>query len=280
MQIMSWTTASDHYDAKARPGMSARQAIAERAAGPSAAIKRYHNDVTRRLIDIFATGAPRYLDVACGRGGDIFKWIGAHVRFVRGIDVSPREIDEARSRFAAVRPRPRTTDCVFEAVPDAARWSSPDNEAYDVVACMFAIHYFFGTEDHARSFFATVSASLEVGGVFFGVFPDGHRVLEAAAAAVPSMRIEVVDDDGATGEFGREVSFEIPDTVIEGGSREFLVFPETLTRLAAEHGLEPIAEYDTGTLLDPRDRRASIRHLAATRHPVSAVYATFAFIKK
>ena len=273
---MSWTTASDHYDAKARPGMSARQAIAERAAGPSAAIKRYHNDVKRRLIDIFATGAPRYLDVACGRGGDIFKWIGAHVRFVRGIDVSPREIDEARSRFAAVRPRPRTTDCVFEVVPDAARWSSPDNEAYDVVACMFAIHYFFGTEDHARSFFATVSASLEVGGVFFGVFPDGHRVLEAAGS--PSMRIEVVDD-GATGEFGREVSFEILDTVIEGGSREFLVFPETLTRLAAEHGLEPIAEYDTGTFLDPRDRRASIRHLTATRHPVSAVYATFAFIK-
>ena len=277
---MTWS-APDHYDAKARPGMSARRAIAERAAGPSAAIKRYHNDVKRCLIDIFATGAPRYLDIACGRGGDIFKWIGANVRFVRGIDVSPREIAEARSRFAAVRPRPRTTDCVFETVSDAARWSSPDNEAYDVVACMFAIHYFFGTEDHARSFFATVSASLEVGGVFLGVFPDGRRVLEAAAtgAGGPSMRIEV-DDDDDDGEFGREVSFEIPDTVIEGGSREFLVFPETLVRLAAEHGLEPIAEYDTGTLLDPRDRRKCIRHLAATRSPVSALYATFAFIKR
>lgn len=274
---MTTWTAADHYDAKARPGMSARQAIAERAAGPSAAIKRYHNDVKRRLIDIFATHAPRYLDVACGRGGDIFKWIGANVRFVRGIDVSAAEIDEARSRFAAVRPRPRTTTCVFETVPNAARWSSPDNEAYDVVACMFAIHYFFGTEDEARSFFATVSASLEVGGVFFGVFPDGHRVLEAATN--PAMRIDVVVGD-RTGEFGREVSFEILDTVIEGGSREFLVFPETLTRLAAEHGLEPISEYDTGTLLDPRDRRKCIRHLSPSRHPISAVYATFAFIKR
>lgn len=270
-------SAADHYDAKARPGVSARRAIAERAAGPSAAIKRYHNDVKRCLIDIFATNASRYLDVACGRGGDIFKWIGANVRFVRGIDVSAREIAEARTRFAAVRPRPRITDCVFEAIGDAARWSSPDNEAYDAVACMFAIHYFFGTEDHARSLFATVSASLEIGGVFFGVFPDGHRVLEATSD--PAARIEVVDED-ATGEFGRAVSFEIVDTVTEGGSREFLVFPETLTRLAAEYGLEPVFDYDTGTLLDPRDRRASIRHLAGTRSPVSALYATFAFIKK
>ena len=98
MQIMSWTTASDHYDAKARPGMSARQAIAERAAGPSAAIKRYHNDVKRCLIDIFATGAPRYLDVACGRGGDIWKWIDAGITVVKGIDLSPGEIEEARKR--------------------------------------------------------------------------------------------------------------------------------------------------------------------------------------
>jgi len=273
---MTWS-AADHYDAKARPGMSARQAIAERAAGPSAAVKRYHNDVKRRLIDIFATDASRYLDVACGRGGDIFKWIGARVRFVRGVDVSPREIDEARSRFAAVRPRPRITDCVFETVADAARWSSPDNEAYDAVACMFAIHYFFGAEDHARSLFATVSASLEIGGVFFGVFPDGRRVLEAASSPSSSFRIEVADGEE---EFGREVSFEIPDTVIEGGSREFLVLPETLVRLAVEHGLEPIAEYDTGTLLDPRDRRECVRHLAGSRHPVSALYATFAFIKR
>jgi hypothetical protein len=34
-------------------------------------LKDYHNKVKRALIDAYATGAPRLLDLACGRGGDL-----------------------------------------------------------------------------------------------------------------------------------------------------------------------------------------------------------------
>lgn len=288
-------TAVEHYDATVRPDVPKSRALAERAAGPSAAIKRYHNDVKRRLIDIFARGAPRYLDVACGRGGDVAKWIRAGVGFVRGIDVSPAEIEEARRRYAAVRPPPRKTTCVFEVVhspawfleasPAAASVSSPATTArYDVVACMFAVHYFFESRDLARSFFSYVASVLEPGtGLFIGTFPDGHRVLEAAALGdhanlMMSIRLDENEKEAYT--------IRIVDTVVDrDGSREFLVFPETLMELAAEAGLEPVVDYaDIGTLLDPRDRRQCIRHFAS-RHPdpdvraVSALFATFAFRK-
>jgi mRNA (guanine-N7-)-methyltransferase len=280
---MTWN-ASDHYDARARPGVSARVAIAERAAGPSADIKRYHNDVKRRLIDVFSTGAARYLDIACGRGGDIHKWVRAGVEFVRGIDISAGEIEEARSRFAAVRPRPRKTTCVFDVVTqEVANWNLENKKKYDVVACMFAIHYFFSSEDVARSLFETVAAALEDGGVFFGTFPDGHKILEARSNSM--MTVDAPFERAAAEPFGSAYTFSIVDTVVDrDGSREFLVFPETLISLALDAGLEPVIEYDTGTLLDSSDRRKCIRHFSSRlsdpdARAVSAVYATFAFRK-
>lgn len=46
----------------------------------------------------FAGGAGSLLDFACGRGGDIWKWIDAGILRVKGIDLSPGEIEEARKR--------------------------------------------------------------------------------------------------------------------------------------------------------------------------------------
>jgi len=79
------------------------QALRERAAGEALPLKRYHNAIKRALIDTFASGAPRLLDLACGRGGDIHKWHAAGVAYALGIDLSPGEIEEARKRFEESR---------------------------------------------------------------------------------------------------------------------------------------------------------------------------------
>ena len=47
----------------------------------------------------FASGADSLLDFCCGRGGDIWKWIDAGITRVKGIDLSPGEIQEARARW-------------------------------------------------------------------------------------------------------------------------------------------------------------------------------------
>ncbi len=87
----------------------------------------------------FAWQADRLLDLACGRGGDIHKWAKAEVRiclhgvlmdsvrehlnnapflfaltnnvcvqikYVKGVDLSPAEIEEAQRRFVAFRSQP------------------------------------------------------------------------------------------------------------------------------------------------------------------------------
>lgn len=127
------------------------QALRQRKEGPSLPLKELHNDVKRQLIyrqgvflsvllcacrasadqecfSRFAGSADSLLDLACGRGGDIWKWTDAQVRavycsslcmisadyrycmqikYIKGIDLSPSEVEEARRRFQEMKARKR-----------------------------------------------------------------------------------------------------------------------------------------------------------------------------
>jgi len=71
--------------------------------GPAIQLKKFHNDVKRELIKAYAGGASRLLDLACGRGGDMKKWADAQIAEVVGVDLSPKEIEEAQRRYREMR---------------------------------------------------------------------------------------------------------------------------------------------------------------------------------
>ena len=75
-----------HYNSK-----SSSQSRRDRAHGPAAPLKKFHNLVKRELLNAFAENASLLLDVACGRGGDLAKWDDARVGTVMGID--KQEVD-------------------------------------------------------------------------------------------------------------------------------------------------------------------------------------------
>ena len=56
------------------------------------------------------------LDLACGRGGDIQKWIDAKVETVVGIDISGSEVAEARARFKEAAKKRRMLPTAFQFV--------------------------------------------------------------------------------------------------------------------------------------------------------------------
>ena len=96
------------------------------------------------------------LDLACGRGGDIWKWIDSKIKYVKGIDLSPGEVAEARQRYEEARGKhrqtPLSTLCEFIDTPNLGleEWKEP--QQYDVVTCMFALHYFFVSEAALKQF--------------------------------------------------------------------------------------------------------------------------------
>ena len=58
----------------------------------AAPLKRYHNKIKRMLIQRFAKDCSALLDLACGRGGDLMKWVDAGVKYVRGYDIAAEEV--------------------------------------------------------------------------------------------------------------------------------------------------------------------------------------------
>ena len=205
----------------------------DRAHGPLYKLKKFHNAIKRHLIMTYAHTAESVLDVCCGRGGDLQKWHSARVTYVRGLDLSPVEIKEAKRRYTTLAPRSLT--CEFQ-VADLSKPYLCDR-VYNAVTCMFGLHYFFESESVLDTFLDTVSRSLAPGGVFFGIVPNETRMMYARS----SDYLSVTPLDFSPPVYGRRYVFSLKDTVTESvesaGSIEFLVHFETLVSKLAERGL-------------------------------------------
>ena len=213
----------DHYDAVGTTTQKAR------ASGELFRLKKYHNSVKRSLIQKYATGCERLLDFACGRGGDLQKWHDCQVQFVKGVDISPKEIQEARARYTKLK---TTMICSFEVV-DLLQNTFHQSPVYDVVTAMFCIHYFCESPETLKAFLGLVSSCLRPGGYFLGCCLDGSLVKTFSGSEY--VDITFVDDT--------MMVFALRDTVTSAtsdsqGSKEYLVDITMVRNIASEVGLE------------------------------------------
>jgi mRNA (guanine-N7-)-methyltransferase len=163
------------------------------------------------------TRAPlRVLDLACGKGGDLGKWV-LHDRGVSnyvGVDVARGSLLDAALRARKMK---KLKKCTFTCadlgadVPGRLRslkhkrmqellsWSRQEesefetgdpkfkmvrgggislNDKFDVVSIQFAIHYMMQTRTRAKRFFQTVSELLEIGGNLIATTIDARVVID------------------------------------------------------------------------------------------------------
>jgi len=125
-------------------------------------------------------------------------------------------------------------------------------DGFDAVSCMFAVHYFFESEEKLDGFLKNVSGNLKKGGVFFATFMSGDRVVKAIsdndgdsiegrkltneyAIGMPVWAIVRRYNKNETNMYGRKI-----DVYIENTQRlipEYLVSFNLLVEKAKEHGL-------------------------------------------
>ncbi|EXJ53888.1 mRNA (guanine-N7-)-methyltransferase [Cladophialophora yegresii CBS 114405] len=142
------------------------------------------------------------LDIGCGKGGDLGKWqlapqqVGLYV----GLDPAETSIQQARDRYGQMRRGRRpifdgrffAQDCFGAWIGDVgivrevgidpnadngqpSRWGGG---GFDIVACMFAMHYSFESEEKVRIMLRNVAGSLKKGGRFIGVVPNSDVCTE------------------------------------------------------------------------------------------------------
>lgn len=255
-----------HYDANAR------------IQSPQTPLRQFHNDAKRALLEMHAKGADMLLDLACGRGGDIHKWSQLNVRAATCMDISKESIQEARARYNKIK---KKCQCTFHQV-DLAQGIVPVTGHYDVVTCMFALHYFFSSEATARKFMHLVSSSLMPGGRFLGIVPDALQINECIKYGIFDNGIMRVEAQW-TGEpqcFGSAYTCSIRDTITGDSSvPEYLVYGSVLTQLASMYGLRPLPITSPIFAAAEHGLHRLVPRHAGSLGQCSSIYGAFAFEK-
>lgn len=176
----------------------------------------FHNYWIKSTIlfsNITKANTTTLLDVSCGKGGDIPKWIDNKVTNVLGIDISKDNIenpidgayartiqnkryDPSKHKFIYVTldsSKKITKDYIETISNDDDRtvcrniWSFGKtesladvygfaNQGFDVVSCQFSIHYFFENESKLDNLIWNINQHIKPGGVFIGTCLDGFKV--------------------------------------------------------------------------------------------------------
>eukprot|EP00045_Choanoeca_perplexa_P003729 m.33115 g.33115 ORF g.33115 m.33115 type:complete len:348 (-) comp12197_c0_seq1:61-1104(-) len=265
-------SAQSHYNKQASVSRSHSEAMATRNNARTKPLRNYHNDVKRRMIIRFSQDADHHLDLACGRGGDMWKWQEAGIKHVHGLDIAESEVAEARERFEGLRrERPESQlNVEYEATSELGVSPIPWKQEYETVSCMFAAHYFFESRKTCGTFLDNVARALSDKGVFYGAVTCGKRILNLldnqAQYRSELLAVSKKWPDKLYKSFGSGYTFAMLHTVtndhhesddLGDGCVEYLTFFKVFTLEAAQVGLYPIQDLDWN-LPVPR------RHLPAT----------------
>lgn len=150
-------------------------------------LRKFHNWIKQQLIfeSKRITNGSKLLDVAVGRGGDIFKWSKARFKYVTGFDSDAKSIyekndfDGAIKRFNSVKSEMNMPKCYFWHMSATDPFilnllnGKDHNTMYDVVSCQFSFHYF--VED-INVVLNMISKKLKSKGIFIGTATDGDLI--------------------------------------------------------------------------------------------------------
>lgn len=268
-------SAEQHYDHKASsgtPGIGAGRP-------PRSSLQKFHNDAKRALLSKFVKENDNILDLACGRGGDIHKWHELRIQHVTGLDISSKSIEEAMHRYAETEGS-AWSKYVFHQADLTAPWIGV--EQYNVVSCMFALHYFFKDEATATTLVRTVASNLKPGGYFVGIVPCGQHINECIRHGPTFdngvMRVCALWR-GLPQCFGSPYTCTIHGTVTQHSTvPEYLVYANVLARIARSQGLEPVSfahrHFTAGHIFHPLNPPYRGEYAEC-----SSVFAAFAFQK-
>jgi len=159
-------------------------------------IRIFHNWVKRELIkqscdhlrENYNITDITLLDIACGKGGDMAKYIDNGIMNVIGFDIDAKSIEEAKRRYNDILKQLRRKN--VKKLPNYKFYVMDLSDKknldeirriiggirFDIVSCQFAIHYFFKSEEILNTFMTIVSSYIKNNGFFIGTTMNGDNI--------------------------------------------------------------------------------------------------------
>ena len=238
------------------------------------AMKQFHNlYVKRHLICGVAKQGDTLIDMACGKAGDLPKWIASKLAFVFGVDISKdnleNRLDGACARFLKARKlnkqvpyalfvngnsayniqdgsamlnekAKQITAAVFgkgpkSLGPGVARQYGKGAEGFNVTSCQFAVHYFFENPDSLRGFLKNVAECTKHNGYFIGTAYDGKLVFNELKKTKTGDSIKIVEDEKKIWEITKSYSADTFDDDSSSIGYRIDVFQESINQVIPEY---------------------------------------------
>lgn len=231
-----------HYNERRNEGRQGRKR------SPIYHMRQFNNWLKSVLIKLHTRPGYSVLDLCCGKGGDLQKWVAVGCTQYVASDVADVSVKTAAERYnslreATFRPVLLIGDC-FEV--SLSKYLQPST-MFDIVSCQFAIHYAFESEERTRKLLSNATERLKPGGFFIGTTVDSN-VLVRKLRAVNDVAIQTgvftvkLDQRFSTKKFkkgnpyGFRYFFTLDQNVEE--CPEFLVHFPSFVELALEYDLE------------------------------------------
>ena len=193
-------------------------------------VRQHHNLIKRQLIQCVTQPGFSVLDVGCGFGGDLQKWIHTGVRTLDMCDPNPDALIEAKLRASKLKPRPTFYSGDILACPS--------NKKYDVICYNFSLHYIFASKKLFLDSIRAIKTRLKFGGRLIGVIPDSESIIMKTPFA-DKLGNQMYLESDFTGDFGEYLTVYLIDTPFysTGPRKEPLAYKDLLVTHLEEHGL-------------------------------------------
>jgi hypothetical protein len=199
-------------------------------------MRDFHNlYVKKALIQGVSKKGNNLIDFACGKAGDLPKWIGSELSFVFGIDISPDNIENrlngACARYLNFKMTNKKmpyalfvtgnssknirsgtnmfsdkanqiTKSVFGSMgvdkslgPAVERQHGKGHNGFDVSSCQFAIHYMFENKNTFYNFIRNITECTKLYGYFIATCYDGRTIFNMLKRKREGESREIYVDD-------------------------------------------------------------------------------------
>ena len=200
------------------------------------------------------------LDLCCGKGGDLGKFLrfGNQISYYTGIDLTLESLIEAIKRYNGMlfenhkrRSKSFQADFVWANVSSVQLSKHFIRTKFDIISCMFALHYMFASESSAMRFFQNVKELMQPRGRFIACFPTKEGIKQRLEESPDKTKIGNAiyhitfprQIDINKNEFGQGYYFDLEEAV--NNTEEYLIDSRALKRLCDENGLVIQQEFPT-----------------------------------
>jgi len=190
-------------------------------------MRKFHNNIKKELIKKYASNSEKVIDLCCGKGGDMHKWIKSNIKYVIGYDINEDYLKEANIRYSKINKQKTYIKIIYRKIDLGKQIINIEDKKADVITCNFALHYFFENRKTFDTFIKSITNNLKINGYFIGTIFDGISVLSKLNNKnyyhyEKFFKIEKIKIGNTL--FGNEIKVYLKDSIIDNISYEYLVF--------------------------------------------------------